>query len=99
MFSVNGAEPGMSRVNHKPIVLAILTSICIGSGNAGLAAAVLEEIVVTAQKREEGLQDTPIAVTAFTNAALENKNIENIAQLADFTPNFIFDTTSPVPPS
>ena len=68
----------------------------MGSSSFNVGAAVLEEIVVTAQKREEGLQDTPIAVTAFTSAALEDKNIENIAQLADFTPNLIFDTTSPV---
>jgi len=56
----------------------------------------LEEVVVTAQKREQSLQDTPVAVSAFTSSALENKGIENIAEVADFTPNLVFDTTSPV---
>ena len=81
---------------RTPIAVAILSSVFLGSSTFSVGAAVLEEIVVTAQKREEGLQDTPIAVTAFTSAALEDKNIDNIAQLANFTPNLIFDTTSPV---
>ena len=56
----------------------------------------LEEIVVTAQKREESLQDTPVAVSAFTAAAIEAKGIEDISEVASFTPNLVFDTTSPI---
>ena len=56
----------------------------------------IEEIVVTAQKREENLQDTPIAITAFTEEALEGRMINDISKLADFTPNVIFDTTTPI---
>ena len=43
--------------------------------------AVIEEIMVTAQKREERLSDVPIAITAFTNEALIDSGA---AQLADF---------------
>ena len=56
----------------------------------------IEEIVVTAQKREENLQETPIAITAFTEEALEGRMINDISKLADFTPNVIFDTTAPI---
>ena len=56
----------------------------------------IEEIVVTAQKREENLQDTPIAITAFTEESLEGRMINDISKLADFTPNVIFDTTTPI---
>jgi iron complex outermembrane receptor protein len=35
----------------------------------------LEEIVVTAQKRAEGLQDTPVAVTAFSGEQLEQAGV------------------------
>ena len=56
----------------------------------------LEEIVVTAQKREESLQDTPVAVSAFTASAIQDKGIEDISEVASFTPNLVFDTTSPV---
>lgn len=73
--------------------------LCLGlSLTAGLQAAepVLEEIVVTAQKRAEGLQETPIAVTALTAQALEDRNVTDISQVAAYTPNMVFDTTSPI---
>jgi len=56
----------------------------------------LEEIVVTAQKRKENLQVTPIAVTAFSAAALANKNVDDISGIAAFTPNLQFDSTAPL---
>lgn len=56
----------------------------------------LDEIVVTAQKRTENLQDTPIAVTAFNAQALANKNVEDISGIAAFTPNLQFDSTAPL---
>ncbi|EED34911.1 TonB-dependent receptor [Luminiphilus syltensis NOR5-1B] len=59
-------------------------------------AAVLEEIVVTAQKRAASLQDTPIAITAFTASALQDKGVNDISEIAYFTPNLVFDTTSPI---
>ena len=61
-----------------------------------ISHAQIEEIVVTAQKREENLQDTPIAITAFTEESLEGRMINDISKLADFTPNVIFDTTTPI---
>jgi iron complex outermembrane receptor protein len=49
--------------------------------------AVLDEITVTARKRTESLQDAPLSVTAFGEAALEARSIDNISGLAGFTPN------------
>lgn len=46
----------------------------------------MEEIVVTAQKREENLSDVPIAVQAFSPAALEARGITNTAGLQRATP-------------
>jgi iron complex outermembrane receptor protein len=51
----------------------------------------LEEVVVTARKREENLQQTPISVAAFSAAALEARQITNIADLGKFTPNLSFE--------
>lgn len=56
----------------------------------------LEEIRVTAQKREESLQDTPISIAAFTASAIEKLGISNIQQLGDFAPNVQFDFTAPI---
>lgn len=56
----------------------------------------IEEIIVTAQKRAQSLQDTPVAVTAFTARAIEERGLEDISEIAAFTPNLVFDTTSPI---
>lgn len=47
----------------------------------------LEEIVVTAQRREQNLQTTPVSVTAFTAATLENRQITQAVDLQNFVPN------------
>ncbi len=57
---------------------------------------VLEEITVTAQKRSENLQETPIAISAFSGSKIEKMGYSNISQLANATPNMVFDATSPV---
>ncbi|WP_311269504.1 TonB-dependent receptor domain-containing protein [Sphingobium sp. WCS2017Hpa-17] len=48
----------------------------------------LQDIVVTAQKREENLQRVPVAVTALTSEALENQRITSVAGLGSVVPNF-----------
>lgn len=48
--------------------------------------AQLEEIIVTATKRETTLADTPVAVTAFTNTTRDRLGIEGIQDIADITP-------------
>lgn len=47
-------------------------------------------IVVTARKREELLQETPLPITAFSALGLERANIRNLVDIADFTPGFSF---------
>ena len=49
------------------------------------------DIVVTARRTAERLQDVPIAVTAFGAAALEDRNVATLDEIAKFTPNIRFD--------
>ena len=49
-------------------------------------AGVLEEVVVVARKREESLQDTPVAVSAFGADQLREAQITNVADLAQNVP-------------
>jgi len=51
------------------------------------AGAGLQEIVVTAQRRSENLQDVPISVTAFSGEMLERANIKGAAEYLAMTPN------------
>jgi iron complex outermembrane receptor protein len=48
----------------------------------------LEEIVVTARKREESLNDVPIAVTALTSTTLERAGVGSIEKLTALVPSF-----------
>ena len=47
----------------------------------------LEAVTVTARKREETLQDVPIAVSAFTSAALFKQNVQNLGDLQGKVPS------------
>ncbi|HVY81489.1 MAG TPA: TonB-dependent receptor [Steroidobacteraceae bacterium] len=49
----------------------------------------LEEVVVSAQFREEKLQSTPIAISAFTAENLEVRGIDNVTDLDAFVPNAV----------
>ncbi|AWV07084.1 TonB-dependent receptor [Marilutibacter maris] len=51
------------------------------------AAATLDTVMVTARKREETLQDVPVAVTAFTADALDKMGVEDISDLDAEVPN------------
>jgi len=57
----------------------------------------LEEIVVTARRKEEKLQSVPIAITAFTQADVEKNHIEQVRDLAKVVPSFAvsFSTSDP----
>ena len=52
----------------------------------------IEEVVVTARKREENLMDTPVSISAFGASELASRQIERISQVADATPNIVFRT-------
>jgi len=58
---------------------------------AGEASAQIEEVVVTARKREERLQDTPVAVTALSSEALAARGVDSVDQIAKFAPSIRFD--------
>ncbi|SDD79510.1 TonB-dependent receptor [Aquimonas voraii] len=47
----------------------------------------LDAITVSARKREESLQEVPVAVTAFTADGLDKLNVEDISDLDSFVPN------------
>ena len=50
-------------------------------------SSILHEIVITARKREENQQDTPLAVTAFSGASLDVRGIQSISEIGRITPN------------
>src|SRR6267154_175561 len=71
---------------------------CAQEVNAHVGASApteLEEVVVTAQKRSESIQQVPIAITAFSESTLRAKGITDIHGLSALTPNVNLDQGSP----
>ena len=56
----------------------------------------LEEIVVTARKISESMQDVPISVQAFTGDSLSERGLTNIAEIGNSVSNMEFDSLSPI---
>jgi iron complex outermembrane receptor protein len=55
------------------------------------AAQVIEEIVVTARMREEGLQEAPIAISAYTGESLEYRGVQRLDEIAKFVPSLTLE--------
>ena len=75
-------------------MLAMTTALAFTSAAQAAPAQSADEdqglfsdIIVTARKREERLQDTPVAVTAFSAAALEARNVDSFRDFANAVPN------------
>ena len=58
------------------------------------AGRTIDTIVVTAQKREQGIQDVPIAVTAFTAELLQNSGVRDIKDLTVLAPGLNVTSTT-----
>lgn len=59
----------------------------------------LEEVVVTAQKRSQSLQDVPIAISAFNATFLETTGVQNLSGLQQFTPGLDIESLSVTQPT
>ena len=73
-------QPSFFKVMVVPAVLTFW------AGTARTQGDVLEEIVVTAERRAVSLQDTAISITAFTGEQLARAGVETSEQLTGFTP-------------
>jgi len=79
-------------VNLSTLSLALATALPALSAQAqesapGSSAATLDAVKVTARKREETLQDVPVAVTAFTPDVLDRLNISDLGDIGAQVPN------------
>ena len=61
------------------------------SSTAAAASNTIEELVVTAEKRQQSLQDVPVAVSAFTSEKRDLVGINTIADITNFTPGLEYN--------
>jgi iron complex outermembrane receptor protein len=73
---------------------AMAATIAAGAAHAqaGGATTTIEELVVTAEKREQNLQDVPVAISAFTSKQRDLVGINTIQDLTNFTPGFVYNS-------
>lgn len=79
----------MKAVRH-PLWVGIASAIALGTAPSVLAqesSFAIEEVVVTARKRSENLQDVPIAISAIGEATIERAGIERAADYISLIPN------------
>jgi len=79
---------------NRVMMLAVISALGLQAtdAKAQAAGATLEEIVVTAQRREENLQDVPISIIALTGAMLEETGIRDPRDLQTFVPGLQFQS-------
>ena len=73
----------IKRIVINSISMVALLGICLQSGYAQIQ---IEEIIVTAEKREQSLQDVPAAVTAFSENYINEARIDNATDLVGHIP-------------
>ena len=75
---------------RRPLVCAVVAATLASVE----ASAQLEEVIVTAQKRAESVQDVPIAITAFDEAAMQARQIVGVSDLRYTAPNVNYTKTN-----
>ncbi len=78
------------------IAVLLLSDLYPGDAfaQADPGAVRLEEITVTARKRDESLQDVPVSVSAFTSERLEQLNLRDLNSIQRFTPGLSFEQSA-----
>ena len=84
--------------NNAPWAMVVSMGVAALAGQPTFAQAnaaesrgpTLEEVVVTARKREESLQDVPLPVTALSAADIANRQVTSLDDVAKFTPGLVF---------
>jgi iron complex outermembrane recepter protein len=98
------AKNESKRFAFQGMVPALALLIALGAGGtvsraadapaATAGRAELEEVIVTAQKREQNLQDVPIAVIALSRQQLQDAGVSNIKNLTELTPGLTVTSTT-----
>ncbi len=76
------------------IFMGSLASVSTVSADDDESEFRLEEVVVTARRRTENIQETPVAITAFSGQALTDRQIVSLEGVADFSPSLTINSSS-----
>ena len=74
--------------------LVLLSMPLTPVAHAQQAGVMLEEVIVTARKRDENVQGTPIAITAITGATIEQSKLFKVSDIEQISPNLSFSSAN-----
>jgi iron complex outermembrane receptor protein len=92
--SYYSASPTQTSLNQTKVLPAAITTNAATGAASDDQVDGIEEVVVTARKREERLQNVPISITAFSGKGLALRSFTDLSQIADATPNMQFTVGS-----
>jgi len=78
------------------VATAFFSALAVASVSIPINAEGLEEVIVTAQRRETTLQTTPIAISAYSGAALAEQKVFTVSDLAANVPSFSLTANTPL---
>ena len=84
----------LNRTALFALCAVVSTGLLLPETRAIAQGVALEEIVVTARKREEALVDIPFAVSAFSEEDLDISNLKNMVDMSLFTPGLTYQNAS-----
>src|ERR1700690_2472371 len=103
--SVNSISGGYNNMNSNSklsyAIAAILSSAstgivhAAGASDADASTDAISEIIVTAQRRSENIQDVPISIRALTEDALDQLNVRTLDDYIKYLPNVTTASNGP----
>jgi len=78
-----------------PLASAIIACLNTAQAQEAASGGTLEEVVVSAQKRTESLQDVPLSITALGTQKLDELNVQNVDDYIKYLPSVSYQTNGP----
>ena len=91
---MSGRSTAVARAVSLAAAAVLSTGAPAQQGSDSREEQGIQEVIVTAQRREEKLRDVPIAVSAFGSEQLQSRGISNISELGSLAPNVQISTAT-----
>ena len=97
-MGADGPAPALAPalLRRAPIAAAVFAAVPQAhAADAPDNGGALQEVVVTAEKRTENLQDVPVSITALGNERLEQLNVQDFSDYVKYLPSVSYQSTGP----
>ncbi|MCG8442300.1 MAG: TonB-dependent receptor [Caulobacterales bacterium] len=94
MVEITGRRRMTSLLAGVSALAAPIAGATAAAAQESAAPVAPDQIIVTATRRETGLQETPISITAFSGDELDARSMLSLADVGDYTPNMTFNEAS-----